>query len=165
MLTNSGNQNHQDKFHREFAEALVFEISQVQDWASAPNELRAWAEYLAPLYKNLNKGIKGRGRGIAVTPMALLPHSPPSSPEATPSVFGASHGNHFHGMAHPISYTVAINNTASPSYAVPQHGLPMSGSSTPYGMDINSPASTTFDDEQAYGMTRTDIGQRFWLSH
>lgn len=158
------NQNHQDKFHREFAEALVFEISQVQDWASAPKELRAWAEYLAPLYKNLNKGIKGRGRGTAVTPMTLLPQSPPSSPETTPSVFGAWPGNHMHGMPHPVSYTVAINNAATTTYSVPQLGLPVSGSSTPYGMGLNSPASTTFDDEQAYGMSRTNIGQRYWFS-
>jgi hypothetical protein len=143
----------------------VFEISQVQDWASAPKELRAWAEYLAPLYKNLNKGIKGRGRGTAVTPMALPPASPPSSPEATPSAFGTTRGNHLPAITYPVPATGAANNVISTTYSIPQLSLTASGSSTPYGMEFSSPASTTYDDEQAYAMTGTNIGQRYWLTH
>ncbi|KAJ5752329.1 hypothetical protein N7520_009246, partial [Penicillium odoratum] len=62
-FTQLGNlKSHQNKFHASTIRSLTMRFSQIRDQGSVnPQDRELW-EYFASLYKNSNKGIKGRGK-------------------------------------------------------------------------------------------------------
>ncbi|KAF7591964.1 hypothetical protein BBP40_000811 [Aspergillus hancockii] len=69
QFTQLGNlKSHQNKFHRTTLQDLTLRFSQVAigDHMS-PQDRKLW-EYFATLYKNSNKGIKGRGKDRRISP-------------------------------------------------------------------------------------------------
>ncbi|KMU89231.1 hypothetical protein CIHG_06901 [Coccidioides immitis H538.4] len=65
-------QSHQNKFHAQTLRDLTFRFSSLTDTERlAPQDIELW-EYFATLYKNSNKGIKGRGKDRRVSSSAKL---------------------------------------------------------------------------------------------
>lgn len=64
LFKNSSNtlQSHQNKFHSSTLRTLTIRFSQNSQTGPASAEDRAMWEYFSSLYKNSNKGIKGRGK-------------------------------------------------------------------------------------------------------
>ncbi|CCF56755.1 hypothetical protein KAFR_0B04580 [Kazachstania africana CBS 2517] len=63
-FTQLGNmKGHQNKFHLETLTRLTARLAQLDPKENISTEEREMLEYFASLYKNSNKGIKGRGRG------------------------------------------------------------------------------------------------------
>ncbi|KAK4184308.1 hypothetical protein QBC35DRAFT_60321 [Podospora australis] len=118
---------HQNKFHNNTIRRLTQKFSLITDWSSASDEDREMFEYLATLYKNSNKGIKGRGKRRNV---ALLVHSDqPGSPMSPQSAIHSPHSMHiphglpqlclpqprhdsfpFHGLSNPAAYNMSRPN-------------------------------------------------------
>lgn len=129
---------HQNKFHENTIQRLTAKFAMITDWSSASNEDREMFEYLSTLYKNSNKGIKGRGKRRNV---ALIVHSgQPDSPVSPQSSIHSPHSMHvhglpqlclpqprhdsfpFHGISNPASYhTTRPNLTVNPG-AQRSHG-------------------------------------------
>lgn len=62
-------QSHQNKFHAATLRTLTMRFSQIGDNGSvSPQDRELW-EYFATLYKNSNKGIKGRGKDRRISPI------------------------------------------------------------------------------------------------
>ena len=114
-------QSHQNKFHGDTLEALIKKFATVSPSEVSDQDRELW-EYFANLYKNSNKGIKGRGKHHRV---ALLKTSTPASP-ATPQFYSLSasqpHGNlpqilhtpqafhhphQYHGTTHLSSFSLS----------------------------------------------------------
>ena len=55
-------QSHQNKFHTETLQALAVKFAQADDGKHMSDEDKKLWEYFSTLYKNSNKGIKGRGK-------------------------------------------------------------------------------------------------------
>ncbi|KAJ5246922.1 hypothetical protein N7468_001905 [Penicillium chermesinum] len=75
-FTQLGNlKSHQNKFHSSTLRSLTMRFSQISNAGPVNPEDRAMWEYFSSLYKNSNKGIKGRGkdRRILMTKQAPLP--------------------------------------------------------------------------------------------
>ncbi|EFW22551.1 hypothetical protein D8B26_000785 [Coccidioides posadasii str. Silveira] len=73
QFTQLGNlKSHQNKFHAQTLRDLTFRFSSLTDTERlAPQDIELW-EYFATLYKNSNKGIKGRGKDRRVSSSAKL---------------------------------------------------------------------------------------------
>ncbi|KAK3995077.1 hypothetical protein QBC44DRAFT_32904 [Cladorrhinum sp. PSN332] len=112
--------SHQNKFHEESIKRLTARFATISNWDSASSEDREMYQYLATLYKNSNKGIKGRGkrRNVALlTPTHTQQPSPPLSPESPqhhglPSMARplAPHPHHlhpYHGISQPSAYSIS----------------------------------------------------------
>lgn len=73
-----GEQSHQNKFHAATIRYLTQKFAAISagDWVSKEDK-ELW-EYFASLYKNSNKGIKGRGkdRRISAVPSSAASHAP-----------------------------------------------------------------------------------------
>jgi len=57
---------HQNRFHQEAIKRLTDQLARLSgpgDIAMLPKEERELLKYFAGLYKNMNRGIRGRGRG------------------------------------------------------------------------------------------------------
>ncbi|PYH48292.1 C2H2-type zinc finger protein [Aspergillus saccharolyticus JOP 1030-1] len=69
QFTQLGNlKSHQNKFHATTLKNLTFKFSQMTNADSmSSHDLKLW-EYFATLYKNSNKGIKGRGKDRRISP-------------------------------------------------------------------------------------------------
>lgn len=75
-------QSHQNKFHGDTLEALIKKFATVTPSQVSDQDRELW-EYFANLYKNSNKGIKGRGKHHRVkrlTPTSSTPASPSAAP-------------------------------------------------------------------------------------
>ncbi|THC89002.1 hypothetical protein EYZ11_011555 [Aspergillus tanneri] len=69
QFTQLGNlKSHQNKFHAATLRDLTLKFSQVNGGESMNPEDRKLWEYFATLYKNSNKGIKGRGKDRRISP-------------------------------------------------------------------------------------------------
>ena len=62
METDEKIQSHQNKFHRSTLRTLTHKFGSMRDNESMSAQDRELWEYFALLYKNSNKGIKGRGK-------------------------------------------------------------------------------------------------------
>ncbi|EEP78307.1 predicted protein [Uncinocarpus reesii 1704] len=73
QFTQLGNlKSHQNKFHSQTLRELTMRFSTLTDVERlAPHDVELW-EYFATLYKNSNKGIKGRGKDRRVSSSAKL---------------------------------------------------------------------------------------------
>ncbi|KAK4226490.1 hypothetical protein QBC38DRAFT_226535 [Podospora fimiseda] len=113
--------SHQNKFHEESIKRLTARFETISNWESASSEDKEMFQYLATLYKNSNKGIKGRGkrRNVALLSPALTQQpSPPLSPES-PQQHGLlnaprsmlqhphNHLHPFHGISQPSAYSMS----------------------------------------------------------
>ena len=65
-------QSHQNKFHSHVLQDLTAKFASIKDGDEVPAVDKDLWEYFSELYKNSNKGIKGRGKGRKITAM---PHS------------------------------------------------------------------------------------------
>jgi len=121
-------QSHQNKFHADTLAFLTSKFASVEGYNSAsPEEKELW-EYFATLYKNCNKGIKGRGKHrrvlAKVAPLPITGANTPPNTSPAPSLppqfpVTLCHGlpqlhtpppTHpglpFHGVSHPASYSM-----------------------------------------------------------
>ncbi|KAK0636191.1 hypothetical protein B0T17DRAFT_587436 [Bombardia bombarda] len=113
---------HQNKFHVQTLEALLNKFATAEDISTVSKDDREMREYFASLYKNSNKGIKGRGKHRKVQPAAQLSPVTPHHTTA-PSHFGFPtlhglphvlhtphnllHGHPHQGLSHPASYSMS----------------------------------------------------------
>ncbi|KAL2862981.1 C2H2-type zinc finger protein [Aspergillus lucknowensis] len=76
QFTQLGNlKSHQNKFHATTLRNLTLKFSQVIDGEHmSPQDRKLW-EYFATLYKNSNKGIKGRGKDRRISPSSKSDHA------------------------------------------------------------------------------------------
>ncbi|KAJ0414016.1 hypothetical protein BJY00DRAFT_47143 [Aspergillus carlsbadensis] len=76
QFTQLGNlKSHQNKFHATTLRNLTLKFSQVIDGEHMnPHDRELW-EYFAKLYKNSNKGIKGRGKDRRISPSSKSDHT------------------------------------------------------------------------------------------
>ncbi|PWY71513.1 hypothetical protein BO94DRAFT_257684 [Aspergillus sclerotioniger CBS 115572] len=75
QFTQLGNlKSHQNKFHATTLRNLTLRFSQVTEGEHmSPQDRKLW-EYFATLYKNSNKGIKGRGKDRRISPTSRSDH-------------------------------------------------------------------------------------------
>ncbi|QHS76218.1 Azf1p [Saccharomyces paradoxus] len=79
-FTQLGNMKaHQNRFHKETLNALTAKLAEMNPSENIPLEERQLLEYFASIYKNSNRGIKGRGKGVG-TKKSII-----SSPENHPA--------------------------------------------------------------------------------
>ncbi|KAM0271143.1 hypothetical protein ACHAQH_009180 [Verticillium albo-atrum] len=71
--------NHQNKFHKKTISEFVERFTAVTDVDKLLPRDRELARYFSSIYKNSNKGIKGRGRGRCVSDVRMG-NTKPSSP-------------------------------------------------------------------------------------
>ena len=75
-FTQLGNMKaHQNRFHKETLNALTAKLAEMNPSDNIPLEERQLLEYFASIYKNSNRGIKGRGKGVGTKKSTI------SSPE------------------------------------------------------------------------------------
>ncbi|CAI4051564.1 Azf1p SKDI_15G2620 [Saccharomyces kudriavzevii IFO 1802] len=75
-FTQLGNMKaHQNRFHKETLNALTAKLADMNPSENIPPEERQLLEYFASIYKNSNRGIKGRGKGVGTKKSTI------SSPE------------------------------------------------------------------------------------
>ncbi|KAF1939328.1 zinc finger protein OZF [Clathrospora elynae] len=140
QFTQLGNlKSHQNKFHAATLRYLTQKFATISlgDWVSQEDK-ELW-EYFASLYKNSNKGIKGRGKDRRISAL---------SPAAS---------------SHPSSYTAMPMNSISRSYAVSYHqhssdrssrGSSISSETTHKannGYDLNAPMQSEYHQPQSTG--------------
>ncbi|KAM7206496.1 putative C2H2 transcription factor [Naviculisporaceae sp. PSN 640] len=108
-FTQRGNlKSHQNKFHSATLEALIKKFATIRPSEVSNEDKELW-EYFANLYKNSNKGIKGRGKHHKVKLLSQLP--------AAGSAVPHSHAPSFHALPQ-------ILNTPQPFYQpLPPHGM------------------------------------------
>ncbi len=66
--------SHQNKFHLDTLKVLTQKLATMDPDTPIPQEERELLEYFASIYKNSNKGIKGRGKGstkVSLSPEAI----------------------------------------------------------------------------------------------
>lgn len=124
-FTQLGNlKSHQNKFHLDSLKALTAKFASISDLSNLTKADKELWEYFAAMYKNSNKGIKGRGKHRKVGCITAYP-TPQSSP-VTPtsnmaSQFPLPHGlpqlhtpaHHplpFHGLSNPAAYSMSRPN-------------------------------------------------------
>ncbi|CAI4901547.1 CLL_collapsed_G0050490.mRNA.1.CDS.1 [Saccharomyces cerevisiae] len=79
-FTQLGNMKaHQNRFHKETLNALTAKLAEMNPSENIPLEERQLLEYFASIYKNSNRGIKGRGKGVGTKKSTI------SSPENHPA--------------------------------------------------------------------------------
>ncbi|KAF9631254.1 Zinc finger C2H2-type protein [Lasiodiplodia theobromae] len=124
QFTQLGNlKSHQNKFHAPMLRYLTAKFAQIRETDTVPPQDRELFEYFASLYKNSNKGIKGRGkdRRISTIPSASSGNSttPPagsasSSSSTTPVASTAPPS----ALSTPVSSTAPIGSYGASSAAV-----------------------------------------------
>ncbi|KAK0652245.1 hypothetical protein B0T16DRAFT_426813 [Cercophora newfieldiana] len=116
-FTQLGNlKSHLNKFHIDTLKSLTSKFASCADLNSVSKADREMWEYFATLFKNSNKGIKGRGKHRKVGPITahVSPQTPPVTPTST--------------MTHQFPVTLAHGlpqlQTPHPTHhPLPYHGL------------------------------------------
>ncbi|KAB5563214.1 hypothetical protein GE09DRAFT_774553 [Coniochaeta sp. 2T2.1] len=126
--------NHQEQFHQKTLAALNERFRKVNDFASAPEDDREIAMYLATIHNNANKGIKGCGgsriRRLPITPPSSPKYSAPSTPISAAS-YDSPQFPAQHGLPGPFSQFPPLN------YSVSHMMAPFSQSSRKIMSDAN----------------------------
>ncbi|KAK4204299.1 hypothetical protein QBC40DRAFT_217488 [Triangularia verruculosa] len=152
--------SHQNKFHEDTIRRLTARFATIADWSTASHEDKELFQYLSNLYKNSNKGIKGRGkrRNVAV----IVPQQPGHL--GTP-VSPTNSMQHHHHHASPHSNSYQLHGLPQLQLCVPQpryDGLPYHGVSSPAAYNMSSrPTSLMVNmpgrrPHSGYGMYDTD---------
>jgi len=63
-------QSHQNKFHSQTLQSLTTKFANLQEGDHVTPQDKIMWEYFASLYKNSNKGIKGRGKDRQISKVA-----------------------------------------------------------------------------------------------
>ncbi|KAK3944140.1 hypothetical protein QBC46DRAFT_404734 [Diplogelasinospora grovesii] len=160
-FTQLGNlKSHQNKFHIDTLKALTARFAALRDYDNVSKEDRELFEYFATLYKNSNKGIKGRGKDRKVGTVARTasptsptnttissPHHPFHQQHPLPQFLHMPqplhHPTPFQGLSHPAAYSMG-----RPNMMVNVTGRDSNGKYEMFEMDEDSvtssgPASTT----------------------
>lgn len=104
-------QSHQNKFHATTLRYLTTKFATISmgDWVSKEDK-ELW-EYFASLYKNSNKGIKGRGKDRRISAMSSSASSYPSSYPAMPMAsMSRSYGGSFHHSSERSSRSSSMSS-------------------------------------------------------
>jgi hypothetical protein len=123
-------QSHQNRFHIETIKTLTGKFANIKDYGNTTEAERELWRYFATLYKNSNKGIKGRGKDRRIANQPAQGGSPPTpaglstSTSTVPSQYSMHQQQpqqHGHQHQHP-HHAPAVHNH---SHAHPHpHGLP-----------------------------------------
>ncbi|KAK5654844.1 hypothetical protein OQA88_6880 [Cercophora sp. LCS_1] len=120
-FTQLGNlKSHQNKFHVDTIRILTTKFRSVDSYTTATEDEKDLWEYFITLYKNSNKGIKGRGKDRKVGCIAPATVSTPNIPVPSQFPVTITHGlpqlhtphptHHplpFHGLSHPAAYSMS----------------------------------------------------------
>ncbi|KAK4646492.1 DNA-binding transcription factor [Podospora bellae-mahoneyi] len=151
--------SHQNKFHEDTIKRLTTRFATITDWSTASYEDKELFEYLSNLYKNSNKGIKGRGKRRNVAVVVSQHHQGHLSTPGSPTNSTRHH--------HPHQSPMHLHHTGLPQLQLcmpqPRHdGLPYHGVSSPAAYNMSSrPASLMVNTggrrpHSRYGMYDTD---------
>jgi hypothetical protein len=133
-FTQLGNlKSHQNKFHAKTIKRLTQKFAQLKDYDKASEAERQLWEYFATLYKNSNKGIKGRGKDRKVDPG---PHASPMTPRPTML-------SHAHSVAPQGHLQASPSHHYSYATSAMQLPLPHSGVSHPAAYSMSRSAFPT----------------------
>ncbi|KAF2490473.1 hypothetical protein BU16DRAFT_154047 [Lophium mytilinum] len=134
QFTQLGNlKSHQNKFHTSTLRYLTSKFASIREGDPVTAQDKDLWEYFAALYKNSNKGIKGRGkdRRISAAPSSAVSSSSSYSSLATASS-SASHRIH-HSYAHPhpasdrSSRSSSLSSEAEQEHKHSHHSYDFSG--------------------------------------
>jgi hypothetical protein len=131
-LTRNNIQSHQNKFHANALKNLTAKFASFVESDNVSTADRELWEYFATLYKNSNKGIKGRGKDRKVGAVSQSLNSTiPSQYPIQHAPAQIHHGHHqpppIHGLSHPGSlaaYSMSRSNGPGPNLMVNVGGLP-----------------------------------------
>ncbi|KAK0720857.1 hypothetical protein B0H67DRAFT_487052 [Lasiosphaeris hirsuta] len=123
-FTQLGNlKSHQNKFHLDTLKTLTARVAST-GFDTLLSEDKDFWEYFTTMYKNSNKGIKGRGKDRKVGPVPRISSISPISPTSTmghfplpngmpqllhhaPPTHTIQHQLPFHGLSHPAAYSMS----------------------------------------------------------
>lgn len=144
-FTQLGNlKSHQNKFHLDTLKTLTARVAST-GFDTLLSEDKDFWEYFTTMYKNSNKGIKGRGKDRKVGP---VPRIPPTSPTNTMGHFSLPNG-----MPQLLNHDPHTHNTM-------QHPLPYHGLSHPAAYSMSRPhlmLQVGRDSHNGYEMFDTDV--------
>ena len=106
-------QQHQNKFHESTVKKLAAKFATMENPENLSKADQELWQYFADLYKNSNKGIKGRGKNRNVGPVARIsPVIPNSGISPQYPVQQHHHAQmppptHHHGLSHPAAYSMS----------------------------------------------------------
>lgn len=151
QFTQLGNlKSHQNKFHAPMLRFLTSKFASIRDPETVSPQDKELFEYFASLYKNSNKGIKGRGKDRRIS---TIPSASSGAGSVTPpagSVSGSS------------SSTTPVASTAPPSaLSTPVSSTAAIGSygTTSAGVGMTSPYSTVSTTSgRSYTSSSTSTG-------
>lgn len=113
-FTQRGNlKQHQNKFHESTVKKLAAKFATMENPENLSKADQELWQYFADLYKNSNKGIKGRGKNRNVGPVARIsPVIPNSGISPQYPVQQHHHAQmppptHHHGLSHPAAYSMS----------------------------------------------------------
>ncbi|KAF2811452.1 uncharacterized protein BDZ99DRAFT_384122 [Mytilinidion resinicola] len=147
QFTQLGNlKSHQNKFHISTLRYLTSKFASIREGDPVTAQDKDLWEYFAALYKNSNKGIKGRGkdRRISAAPSSAVSSSSSYSSLATASS-SASHRIH-HSYTHPHPGSDRSSRSSSLSSEAEQDHK-----SSHDGYDFSGPVDTGHYNSQATG--------------
>ncbi|KAK3684842.1 hypothetical protein B0T22DRAFT_199956 [Podospora appendiculata] len=131
--------HHQNKFHADVLNALIVRFSSLEDTSKVTKEDREMWEYFATIYKNSNKGIKGRGKRRKVEPTTQPKSGAPTG--TVPSQYPVSQS---HGHAHAPD---AAHHLHHPT---PHHGLSAHSMSRPHLLVNQNARGTTHNSYEMF---------------
>jgi len=119
-------QSHMNKFHANALKDLTHKFATIKDGTNVTEADKELWEYFATMYKNLNKGIKGRGKHRKVNIVgSMTPMSPVSPGAAVPSHLSGRpsppihHPHHQH--PHPHQSQQHLHHPHQSQYHAPAH--------------------------------------------
>ncbi|KAL1625846.1 DNA-binding transcription factor [Neofusicoccum ribis] len=135
QFTQLGNlKSHQNKFHAPMLRFLTAKFASIRESDAVSPQDRELFEYFASLYKNSNKGIKGRGKDRRIS---TIPSS--SSTGASSATPPAGNGSSSSSSTTPVATTAppsALSTPVSSTAAIGAYG------SSSAGVGMTSPYST-----------------------
>ncbi|KAL1877610.1 hypothetical protein VTK73DRAFT_8434 [Phialemonium thermophilum] len=158
-FTQLGNlKSHQNKFHMETLKALTAKFSSIKDQSDVCDADRELWAYFANLYKNSNKGIKGRGKHRKVGPIAPSPGVRMGM--IIPPPFSMAHPNPGITQLHPsvthpplcLPSLVNLGTRDSPGNGYDVYDVEDSGGSTP----ASAPGGPIYEDDHGRGFAFGD---------
>ncbi|KAM3082148.1 DNA-binding transcription factor [Clarireedia jacksonii] len=128
QFTQRGNlKSHQNKYHTATLRRLTSKFANLSDAEKITSADKELWEYFAALYKNSNKGIKGRGkdRRVGLVPRCALPTHPtsPSYSSSSPSSSPSSACTPQPKFEPRQTYT--MTHSHNPMFRSAHHGLPL----------------------------------------
>jgi hypothetical protein len=135
-------QSHQNKFHAATLRYLTQKFVTISpgDWVSKEDK-ELW-EYFASLYKNSNKGIKGRGKDRRISAVSSSASSHPSHPSSYPAMPMTSMARSYTGSYHQNSSDRSSRSSSMSSDTTHKVNN---------GYDFNAPMQTGYHQPQGTG--------------